>query len=89
MNAARKLSPAIPESDPLWQKFLSAPFDRNPTPEPETLGLGHVCDFLTSEEVSELLKRAADAEIAERRGDTIAFEDLLNEVDRSESTPRF
>jgi hypothetical protein len=39
MTAARKLIPVIPDNDPLWQKFLAAPVDPNPTPEQETLGL--------------------------------------------------
>ncbi len=40
MTAARKLRPAaIAEDDPLWQKFLRAPFDPEPAPEQEVLGL--------------------------------------------------
>lgn len=35
MTAARKLSPAIPDNDPLWRKFLAAPFDPNPPSEQE------------------------------------------------------
>ena len=30
MTAVRKLAPAIPDDDPLWQKFVAAPFDPNP-----------------------------------------------------------
>lgn len=41
MTAARKLSAAIAEDDPLWQKFLAAPVDPNPAPEQEVLGLQH------------------------------------------------
>jgi hypothetical protein len=33
------LEPVIPEDDPLWRKFLSAPMDLNPAPEQELLGL--------------------------------------------------
>jgi hypothetical protein len=35
MTAARKLSPVIPDDDPLWRKFLAAPFDPNPLSEQE------------------------------------------------------
>lgn len=40
MLAARKLPPpVIPEDDPLWQKFLSAPIDPSPAPPEEVEGL--------------------------------------------------
>lgn len=40
MSTARKLSPSlIAEDDPLWRKFLSAPFDPEPAPEQELDGL--------------------------------------------------
>lgn len=39
MTAARKLSPAIPDDDPLWQKFLAAPVDHHPVSEQEMLEL--------------------------------------------------
>jgi hypothetical protein len=39
MYEAATLEPLIPEDDPLWRKFLSAPVDPNPAPEQELLGL--------------------------------------------------
>jgi hypothetical protein len=40
MSTARKLPPSIiTEDDPLWRKFLSAPFDPEPAPEQELDGL--------------------------------------------------
>ena len=40
MSTARKLPPIlIAEDDPLWRKFLSAPFDPAPAPEQEVDGL--------------------------------------------------
>lgn len=35
MTPARKLTPVIPEDDPLWRKFVAAPFDPNPPSEQE------------------------------------------------------
>ncbi len=51
MTAARKLSavarpPAIGEDDPLWQKFITAPFDPSPAPEHETQALAAAGAFV-------------------------------------------
>lgn len=67
MTAARKLSPAIPEDDPLWQKFLAAPVDPNPAPEQETLGLQHagmggMGDMVDGASVSAEIARRAQRE---------------------------
>lgn len=61
MTAARKLSPAIPDDDPLWQKFLAAPVDSNPAPEQELLGLqeADLGEFVDGETVSAEIARRA------------------------------
>jgi hypothetical protein len=63
MTAARKLSPAISDDDPLWRKFLAAPVDTNPTPEQETLALqqAQLGGFVDGATVSaEIARRASD-----------------------------
>lgn len=70
MTAARKLPPAIPEDDPLWQKFLDAPLDREPPPEHEALaleqaGLGGFVDGRVV--TAEIARRAATEGAQPRR----------------------
>ena len=70
MTAARKLSPAIAEDDPLWRKFLDSPFDPNPAPEQELLGLAEAKagGFVGGATVSaEIARRAQGEKKASRR----------------------
>lgn len=71
MTLARKLPPpVIPEDDPLWQKFLAAPFDPNPAPEQEVLGLAEAKagGFVDGATVSaEIVRRARAGAKAARR----------------------
>lgn len=65
MNAARKLNHSvIAESDPLWQKFLAAPYDPNSAPEQEILGLeeAKAGGFVDGATVSAEIARRAELE---------------------------
>lgn len=65
MSAARKFEhAAIAESDPLWQKFLTSPYDPNPAPEQEIMGLEETkgAGFVDGATVSAEIARRAELE---------------------------
>ena len=74
MTAARALSavarpPAIGEDDPLWQKFITAPFDPSPAPEHETQALAAAGAFVGDDgaTISAQIARRAAAESKAKR----------------------
>lgn len=67
MTAARKLTPAIANDDPLWRKFVAAPVDPNPLTEQEVLWMdqakasGVIVGASVSAEIAQREERDAES----------------------------